>query len=396
MIRTYKSIQALFSQVRIPLLLASIVIFMGVMAVDYLTLGSLIATDPQPALTGSHLLRTGFIALSALLFVVSARPNFPGVALETDRSNFVLLELGKERKISISASATLWFCLLLSLAIVTLFILSAEAFAILSNEDHVVESASALFAFFSCANILIVFLALRRQSANFRSFYFVALALLAVLFFLIGMEEVSWFQRVFGFATPAAFDANEQAELNLHNFASNLSEIVYYFGSFVYLILFSFLFNQMALLSQSKFISFFAPGPTSLFAGAGFAAFNFNLWNNTTIQFAFFATLFILITYARAAWTRTAQPPSPMRYYLLALCVVLLATQIVFIAQGHTLLKGWEVTEYKELLIPIAFLIYSLEMLMKVKKTIGPRVLIPAALISLVFLALRLLEKLRA
>ncbi|MGH2543892.1 MAG: hypothetical protein ACRDIB_13905 [Ardenticatenaceae bacterium] len=46
--------------------------------------------------------------------------------------------------------------------------------------------------------------------------------LLAALFFLFAMEEVSWGQRIVGWKTPAAWqDINYQDETNLHNVVSN-------------------------------------------------------------------------------------------------------------------------------------------------------------------------------
>ncbi|WP_394730164.1 hypothetical protein [Altererythrobacter sp. GH1-8] len=47
-------------------------------------------------------------------------------------------------------------------------------------------------------------------------------AILALGMFVIGMEEISWGQRVFGIASPEFFvTANRQQELNLHNLGHN-------------------------------------------------------------------------------------------------------------------------------------------------------------------------------
>jgi hypothetical protein len=55
--------------------------------------------------------------------------------------------------------------------------------------------------------------------------------------FVIGMEEISWGQRLFGFATPERLaEANWQAEFNFHNVQTDLSETVYYFGAGIFLI----------------------------------------------------------------------------------------------------------------------------------------------------------------
>ncbi|MBS9719416.1 hypothetical protein JYU29_01805 [Tianweitania sp. BSSL-BM11] len=41
--------------------------------------------------------------------------------------------------------------------------------------------------------------------------------LLALGFFMIGMEEISWGQSFFAWTTPEVFSANQQSETNLHN-----------------------------------------------------------------------------------------------------------------------------------------------------------------------------------
>lgn len=47
-------------------------------------------------------------------------------------------------------------------------------------------------------------------------------AVLALGLFFVGMEEISWGQRLFGFATPDALaGVNRQQELNLHNLGEN-------------------------------------------------------------------------------------------------------------------------------------------------------------------------------
>ena len=87
------------------------------------------------------------------------------------------------------------------------------------------------------------------------------------------MEEVSWFQRSFGIKTPEALSGNKQGEMNLHNFASNTSEIVYYFASFVYLIAFPFVYDQMRALSQVKVVTFFGARFDDIICKCAFGSF---------------------------------------------------------------------------------------------------------------------------
>lgn len=209
------------------------------------------------------------------------------------------------------------------------------------------------------------------------------------------MEEVSWFQRSFGIQTPEAFSGNKQNEMNLHNFASNASEIGYYFGSFTLFLLFPFVYDHWRFLAKNKIASFFAPSLTVLLASIPVMAFNYNLWNHPVTQFAFFATLFILIYYTFRAFTTPAAPLRGIRYYLLALCLLYPAMQIIFLGWGGSLSKGWEVTEYKEFLIPLTFFIYSLGLVIKVEKRVGLKYGAAGLAITLVFLLLRVMQSLQ-
>ncbi len=82
------------------------------------------------------------------------------------------------------------------------------------GEDRAVEwitFAGFLAAFGLCAAALRAF---RRMDAFGRAY----MAGLALFFFMCAGEEISWGQRVFGFATPErVLRYNEQGEFNLHN-----------------------------------------------------------------------------------------------------------------------------------------------------------------------------------
>lgn len=78
----------------------------------------------------------------------------------------------------------------------------------LGREDGFFETATALF--FLVGSIVLVRAFLRKRN------WFVLL--LAIVLFVGMGEEISWGQRIFGFATPKAFEkANVQGEFNLHN-----------------------------------------------------------------------------------------------------------------------------------------------------------------------------------
>jgi len=84
------------------------------------------------------------------------------------------------------------------------------------EEDGVVETvgAAALFA----ASCFFAFAAIRSRKRKQRLSKQLALALLAVAFFVGAGEEISWGQRLLGVEPPADVrEANRQGELNIHN-----------------------------------------------------------------------------------------------------------------------------------------------------------------------------------
>lgn len=78
-------------------------------------------------------------------------------------------------------------------------------------EDGVLESLSAIF-YFATAGIFIFGFKNRPAPLRFWCLFF------AVLMFLVGGEEISWGQRLFGIATPESLsNVNLQDEFNIHN-----------------------------------------------------------------------------------------------------------------------------------------------------------------------------------
>lgn len=96
-------------------------------------------------------------------------------------------------------------------------------------EDHIGEFASAIAMLLACALFSIIFL--RASSRN--GWY----GLLALGTFFIGMEEISWGQRLADIATPEAFSkVNSQRELTLHNIPGvEPGRRMYLFTSFLFL-----------------------------------------------------------------------------------------------------------------------------------------------------------------
>jgi len=88
-------------------------------------------------------------------------------------------------------------------------------FVFLVVEDGAIESLTAAFLLLTAATTHHLALGYRRFG---RRGLATALWLGAAAFFVAGMEEISWGQRLFGIETPVAIaENNMQGELNLHN-----------------------------------------------------------------------------------------------------------------------------------------------------------------------------------
>lgn len=108
----------------------------------------------------------------------------------------------------------------------------------LSREDRVIEDFSFIFCMIGAVAVGIVMLLELRA----RQYLPAILALgLGIVFFVIGMEEVSWFQRVLDLESSEFFrEMNDQGETNFHNAYTHESEDIFYLGGFLLLVLFPF------------------------------------------------------------------------------------------------------------------------------------------------------------
>src|SRR5690606_27651640 len=90
------------------------------------------------------------------------------------------------------------------------------------------------FCLFAGGLVLLLTAWLQPPPLRTRLAFFVAAAILI----LIGLEEVSWFQRLADVPTPDwLVDLNHQHELNLHNVATGESENLFYMGAFALCVL---------------------------------------------------------------------------------------------------------------------------------------------------------------
>jgi MFS family permease len=251
--------------------------------------------------------------------------------------------------------------LLSSFFFLVLFLVDPVGFSTLGSEDQPIELLSALFYFISFGLFVYTMVLLSKQW-NHRKLYLLLAAVFAFGFFIMGMEEISWFQRVLNIETPDTFKDNRQKELNLHNFFTNPLENAFYFASFVFLILIPFVHENFRLIKNQNLLSVFIPSRFILFASAIFVAYNYDMWNILFTQLAFFVTFFILGYYA---WLYIRMRNNAG--FVVALLIIYTLSQVLFIIYGDNFVRLFDVTEYKEIFIPLGFLLYSLEVVQRMK-----------------------------
>jgi hypothetical protein len=318
-----------------------------------------------PNFSDLHSYRTVLIALSAAFTVVGLSPcglGRPESSASTSASKVGKpfgLQAAEGRGDECSGNRPNlfhWGILSAGVIALLLFIGYPKTFLQLQIEDQVVEVGSALFLFTACFVTLQGFWRFRKSNFQWSRLYAATALLFMVVFFLICMEEISWFQRVLSVKTPSALSVSPRDELNLHNLATDLVETAYYGGAFVFLVLLPFLYERTGLLRKYHYVQTFLPSGSVLLASSLAMAYNYDMWNILFTQLAFFLTLFILVY---KSWA--AQHHKTTFVYLALLIVTFVMTQGLFLAFGDRFTQGWEVTEYKELLIPIAFLLYATE-----------------------------------
>lgn len=248
----------------------------------------------------------------------------------------------------------------LSFLIFVLFLSNPQLFSYLSLEDGVVEWGSVLFLLCASIFLLASFNLYLRDAKTYKLGAIISVLLCAGLF-VIAMEEISWFQRVLEFETPAAFADNEQKEFNLHNFYTNLSENIYYVGSFLFLILLPFIFIIFPNLIRLKVLKELIPRPFVIVIASLAFCLNFDMWNALITQATFFSSIIILLLLSVLVKNTTD------RYCLLIVVSLALVQQITYLLTPTGFMRIWEITEYKEFFIPIAFFIYSVDSFYQIK-----------------------------
>lgn len=241
----------------------------------------------------------------------------------------------------------------LSAALLGLFLVAPATFSGVGREDGLAENVTAALFFLAAGATAVATVRTRRRGAP----GVVLLALVTLGLFVSGMEEISWGQRIVGFAGPEALTgANLQQETNLHNLATDATETVFYSAAAFGLVLLPYLAERLGLPRRMPWLGA-AIGPSWLLAvTVPSLAFTYDMWDVVPVQLVFLAGVALL---ALAARRRDAAVLGSARlgYGLVALTV---AVQIAFLAGGAGFVRLHDVTEHRELLTGLAFAVYGL------------------------------------
>ncbi len=236
----------------------------------------------------------------------------------------------------------------------------------LSFEDGAIETLSAFFLF--AASIIWILYAIAQIIR--RQFFNLLIALgLASIFFIIGMEEISWMQRVLGFETFGLFLArNSQGETNLHNINTTLSETLFYVGGAIMLVIMPFYRDHvsriLARLKLPQFISFLPSRWLLIPFSTIFGLMGLGTAMRPSILFV---TIFIHTILIHGIFT-TVQT---RRYELTAVYIVAAILQhaavYTFLTFPYELhgIRFWLYTEYIEFFIAGGLLVYTIDFLLR-------------------------------
>ncbi|MCP4329729.1 MAG: hypothetical protein GY791_14980 [Alphaproteobacteria bacterium] len=331
-------------------MLVSVALVIAVMAFDFWAYARL-PWDKWPVISsGSTLVRSVVIAMAAAGAVVAVRPD----RLRHDRRPLATFfpyyaALSAASLVMIGGAA----CLL---------VLDPGVLFLMAREDELIEDVSA-FALV-VAGLTLIFIGWTGRGRfmvlgwpiSARLPYFLIGAVLMLIF----LEEVSWGQRLLGFDTPEFMDENRQGEFNIHNFFTFPAEQAYYSS-----MLLAFVLLPYATIGPRSdwppLAAALVPVPAFAIVAAPLAFLQSEMWTTVPMQFAAWGTLIIVIDLARVAETG-------LRYWCVLVAAVCAAAQVVFLTHSGSLVRAWELTEYRETLIALLVAAYAVSALQNARR----------------------------
>lgn len=334
-------------QIRSPIRSAPLALAVGAAAIvavvimdQLLAERSLLAERP-PRWTPVYVARAALLAGGSFALATSARAfvdrRLPLETRAAATSTWLWIGSGVGMAVSVLAAA--------------LVLARPDRLSLWVQEDNVVEWLSAAMLFVAAVLVGVAAIGrLRVADPGHQRFAALALLMVSGLLLLVGLEEVSWFQRVLDIESPGFVEGRNQSELNLHNAATDLAENIYYVGAFVFTVAVPYLFAGRRLPGPWTVFSDILPGKIVLFGSVYAVAMVFEMWEVIPMQMVFYFGLYALVT----------EPAYPGLRRLAA--VVLVGVLGSFLIWGSNMGRSWDDTEVRELVIPYGFLLYAMNL----------------------------------
>lgn len=191
--------------------------------------------------------------------------------------------------------------------------------------------------------------------------------LICLVLFVMAGEELSWGQRIFGWATPEAISkVNAQNETNLHNMATQAFQNTLYFGGWLLLIGFSFWRKTLSgIINKVKPLAFLAnwlpPMSFVLIFAVGFG-FCDPLSSETGLAygsnlFIVIATLIVLVAMC-VKYVKERNNPMVNRVITVTAIFLFVLISNLFFSRVHSINSG-AATEYLEMYISFGLMSWA-------------------------------------
>ena len=161
-------------------------------------------------------LSIGLYTLAGIFFLLTVFSKYYDNLIETiteylENNTSMKLNITEDMR-KLEAYSCAFFLMVVAATTIIIIIFGKEA-RFLYREDGIAESLTSIFYLLSTVICLIIF-----WKARGYKYLRINLLILALLFFFVGMEEISWGQRVFNLMTPEVMKGiNIQNEITLHN-----------------------------------------------------------------------------------------------------------------------------------------------------------------------------------
>lgn len=246
--------------------------------------------------------------------------------------------------------------LAMAVGAIALLAMDRRLFHAMSGEDLALEWASALLILAGGALILAAGASRWKSGDRNRIDLLVTLGF-GGLFLLIAMEEISWGQRVIGFETPGAMaEANWQNEFNFHNLQTDLSELGYYLGAGILLIVLPLARESVPNWWPIRRFAAFIPGRMVALVSAPMLFLSYGHWNLLPIQWLAMFGVLAMAVFARSAWRR-GDGHEAVLFALMAATVAI--GQVAVLAFGPSMIEIFDATEYREFFIALGLACFA-------------------------------------